>query len=283
VPADSQNPPSFDHPPWHRCFPPPNHFLVPQEFFKGEVWKKWIKEITNSHHSKMDQVVIYCRSLGPNPTQMQPMWTAACVAFRQGQEVGHQATVLGQNALAREVAFHAVVDAAVLARNLLMNSLSPSITLLTANQYVIPYCQVTDHHDNTTTCRAICDTVLLILAMHPDTTLSIWWIPGKISFQPLERLQAITIEATAHVIPDLNLAAPSTEALQVLARHEALLEWEKVWLEDPCSNLAYQALHHPPTFKPPEFIRGIGSTPHPIFCTAVCLLMEHVFTGEYNA
>jgi hypothetical protein len=93
----------------------------------------------------------------------------------------------------------------------------------------------------------------------------------------------ITIEATAHATPDLNLAALSTEALQVLARHEALLEWEKVWREDPRSNPAYRALHHPPAFEPPEFIRGIGSAPHPIFCTAVCLLTEHAFTGEYNA
>jgi hypothetical protein len=173
VPADSQNPPTFNHPPWCRCFPPPNHFLVPQEFFKGEEQKKQIKEITNSHCSKTDQVLIYCRSLGPNPTQTQPMWTAACMAFRQGQEVGHQATVLGQNASAREAAFHAVADAAVLARNLLTNSSSPSITLLTADQYVIPYCQVTDCHNNTTTCRAICNTMSSILAMHPDMILSI--------------------------------------------------------------------------------------------------------------
>jgi hypothetical protein len=44
---------------------------------------------------------------------------------------------------------------------------------LTADQYVIPYCQVTDRHNNATTCRAICDIVSSILAMHPDMTLSI--------------------------------------------------------------------------------------------------------------
>jgi hypothetical protein len=109
------------------------------------------------------------------------------------------------------------------------------------------------------------------------------WVPGKSSFRPFERLQAIAIEATAHTAPDVAITAPTPEALRFSARRKALSDWEEVWLNDPRINPAYRALHHPPSFDSPDFIKGIGASPRPIFCTAVRLLTEHAFTGEYNA
>jgi hypothetical protein len=121
--------------------------------------------------------------------------------------------VLGQNASARDAAFCVVADAVALAKDLLANSPSSSVSVLTADLYVLPYCQVIDRHDNAMACKAICDSAATILFTHPDTVLAIGWIPGKISFQPLEWLQTIAIEATAHANPDLVLAPPTPSAL----------------------------------------------------------------------
>jgi hypothetical protein len=118
---------------------------------------------------------------------------------------------------------------------------------------------------------------------NPDMTISIRWIPGKMSFQPLERLQTLAVEATAHAVPDLDLTTPTPTALKIRAKQKALTEWEQVWLDDPCTNPAYRALHHPPSLEPPDFIKGVGTASRTIFCTAVRLLTEHAFTGEYNA
>jgi hypothetical protein len=106
-----------------------------------------------------------------------------------------------------------VADATTLAEDILANAPSTSITILTADHCVLPYCQITERHDNATACRAICDTVGAILTTHTNMNLSIRWIPGKLSFYPLEHLQSITIEATLHTTPDLNLSAPTPEAL----------------------------------------------------------------------
>jgi hypothetical protein len=81
VPVDCRIPPTFEHPPWRSCLPPANRFTVMQESLKGEARKTWIKELIKSHHSKKDQLLVYCRSMGPNPTQTLPMWTAVCTAF----------------------------------------------------------------------------------------------------------------------------------------------------------------------------------------------------------
>jgi hypothetical protein len=170
VSTDSRRPPTFDNPPWRRCLPPPNRF---EKFYKGKDRKKLVEEITKSHHSRADQLLIYCRSLGPNPTQTLPMWTAACVAFQQNQEVGHRVTLLGQNASARDAAFHAVSDGAGLAKDLLAGSPSPSVTILSTDHFVLPYFQITDRHDNAVACRAICDTVAATLSTHPTAALSI--------------------------------------------------------------------------------------------------------------
>jgi hypothetical protein len=187
--------------------------MVSQHVCKGGERKSLAKEIITSHHSNRDQILIYCRSLGPNPTLTHPTWTAVCVAFRQGQEIGHQVSILGQNASTRDAAFQAVANAADLAKDTLAGSPSSSVTILTADHFVLPYCQITDHHDNATACRAICDTAATILSTHPTTTLSIRWIPGKMSFQPLERLQNIVIAVAAQAAPDLLITAPTPDAL----------------------------------------------------------------------
>jgi hypothetical protein len=197
--------------------------------------------------------------------------------------VGHQATVLGQNSSARDAAFRAVADAASLARDLLAGSPSPSISILSADHFVLPYCQVTDRHDNADSCKAICDTIMDLLATHPASTCTIRWIPGKASFLPLERLQNIAIDAAARAAPDLIITTPTIEALRVASRQQSITDWEQIWLDDPRTNPAYQALHHPPSGEPPDFIQGISTSSRPVFCTAIRLLTEHAFTGEYNA
>jgi hypothetical protein len=211
VPADSRRPPDFNHPPWRRCQPPPARFTVSQLVCKGDERKKLISSIVNTHYDKSDKVLIYCRALSPNPTRTHPMWTAACVAFRRGQEVGHRVTVLGQNASARDAAFHAVADAADLTRDLLADSPSPSVSILTADHIVLPYCQVTDRHDNAEACKAICDTISDLLATHPASTCAIRWLPGTASFLPLERLQNIATDEAAHTAPDLLITAPTID------------------------------------------------------------------------
>jgi hypothetical protein len=198
VPADSHRPPMLDLPPWRRCLPLANCFTVSQTIHKGKEWKKLINSIIKSHHDGTDHLLLYCRAMGPNPTQTQPTWTAACVAYCQGQEVGHQTSVPGQNASARDTAFQALADTACLAKDLLVGSSSPSsISILTADHLVLPYCQITDHHNNTMTCRTICNLVSAILATHTTTILSISWIPSKISFRLLEHLMTIGVEAAA--------------------------------------------------------------------------------------
>jgi hypothetical protein len=160
--------------------------------------------------------------------------------------------------------------------------LSSSVMILTTDHYILPYCQITDHHDNAEACRAICDSVAVILDTHMSMTLSLGWIPGKTSFYPLECLQELAVEAAALAPSNLNLSNPSSEALHAQAKNKALEDWGLEWLDTPCASPVYHALHHPPSLEPPEFIRGVRATPHPIFCTTVRLLTGHAFTGEYN-
>jgi hypothetical protein len=161
------------------------------------------------------------------------------VAYHQGQEVGHRTSVPGQNASARDTAFQALADAASLAKDLLVGSSSPSsILILTADHLVLPYCQITDCHNNAMTCRTICDSVSAIAA-HTTTTLSISWIPSKISFRLLECLMTIGVEAAAQATLDFLTTAPMPNALQTKAWQTAINDWESVWLEDPHTNPAY--------------------------------------------
>jgi hypothetical protein len=122
------------------------------------------------------------------------------------------------------MAFHTVAIAATLAKNLLPTFPSSSVIILMADQYVLSYCQITDHHNNTKAYRAICDSMASILDTHTDMTLFIDWIPGKISFHPLKHLQEITIEAASDAALDLDLSTPTPEALHVLVRNVALLK-----------------------------------------------------------
>jgi hypothetical protein len=149
-----------------------------------------------------------------------------CIAFKQGCKVRHHSTILGQNASAREVAFQALADATTLVEDIMANSPSTSITLLMADHFILPYCQITDCHNNAATCRAICDTIGTILTTHTNMKFLICWIPGKLSFYPLEHLQTITVEAMRHTTSDLNLLPPTPEALQLVANHKALKEWK---------------------------------------------------------
>ena len=221
--------------------------------------------------------------MGPNPTQTLPTWTAVCIAYKRDQEIDRRTTVVGQNASSREAGFRAVADATALAKDLLGIFPSSSVMIFTADHFVLPYCQITDRHDNASACRAICNSTAAILDTHTNTTLSLGWLPGKTSFRPLERLQELAIEAAALAPPDLDLSNPSPEALRVLAKNKALEAWSQAWLDTPRTSPVYRALHHPPSLEPLEFIRGVRAAPRPIFCTAVRLLTEHAFTGEYNA
>jgi hypothetical protein len=87
VPVESRKLPSFEQPLQHRSHPPADRFLVSQAFFKGEEWKKHAKGTIDSHHSKKDQLIIYCRLMGPNPMQTLPTWTAVCIAYKRDQEI----------------------------------------------------------------------------------------------------------------------------------------------------------------------------------------------------
>jgi hypothetical protein len=161
---------------------------------------------------------------------------------------------LGQNAAARDTVFHALADATELVKDLLAGSVLRSVTVFSADHHVLPYCQITDRHDNTEVCRAICDMAADILLTHQTTNLSIRWIPGTASFNLLKRLQVIAIKAAARVPPDLIITAPTTESLRDLARHTALSDWEEIWRANPQINPVYRALCHPPSGSPPDFI-----------------------------
>ena len=119
----------------------------------------------------MDQLLVYCRALGPNPTWTHPIWTATCVAYHHGREVGHWVTIVGQNVSARDMAFQVVMDAAGLARDVLAGSPSASVSLFSADHLVLPYCQVTDRHNNVKACSTTCDTISDMLSTHLTSNL----------------------------------------------------------------------------------------------------------------
>jgi hypothetical protein len=132
-------------------------------------------------------------------------------------------------------------------------------------------------------CRTVCDVLATTLFDNPISTVTISWIPGMGSFYPLKRLPEIATRAAA-ATNSSDPQPPSTiAALKLDAKAVALKEWEQIWLKDPRRNPAYRALHHPPSGQPPDFVSGIENFARPIFCTAIRLLTEHAFTGEYNA
>jgi hypothetical protein len=141
----------------------------------------------------------------------------------------------------------------------------------------------TKRHDNVMMCKAICESLAVILFNHPDTNISISWIPGTTGIPPLKHILEIASTTAATVDPMGQDTPPTIAALREKAKHQALEEWKQLWLADPRQNLAYHALHHPPLGEPPEFMARIESFTHPIFCTTIRMLTKHAFTGEYNA
>jgi hypothetical protein len=81
-------------------------------------------------------------------------------------------------------------------------------------------------------CKVVCDTVCDILFTRPNTSVSILWVPGTVSFNPLKRLQEITSDVAAVATLGHHPPAPTITALQDNARHQALSD------------------------QPPEFVQG---------------------------
>jgi hypothetical protein len=104
-----------------------------------------------------------------------------------------------------------------------------------------------------------------ILYNHPNTIASIRWIPGSAGFHPLKRI----LEVATAAATDANLNVPQAPCTIAVIRQEAkanaIEDWGKVWLADPCQNPAYCALQHPPSGQPSEFISGIESFACPVF------------------
>jgi hypothetical protein len=191
--------------------------------------------------------------------------------------------MVGTNVSHKNAAFRTLAVAAELARALLAASPADSVIIYIADHQIIPWCLITDRHDDTSACRAISKTLANILFDHLYTMVSIRWVPGTASFHPLKRILDVAID----VVAAANLTNPQAPltivALKQMAKDNVLKDWEKIWLANPQHNPTYHALHHPPLGQVPEFIFRIESFAHPIFCTAIRLLTKHAFTGKYNA
>jgi hypothetical protein len=175
------------------------------------------------------------------------------------------------------------VLAAELAKLTLASSPSLSVLIYTADHLVLPYCQITDRHDNAAACRTVCSFITDSLVSHPDTSITLQWMPGTASFQPLKRIQEIAIEAAARVPQgEAVLTSPTIPALRDISRRKAFLDWEEEWRANPRRSPVHRALIHPPSGETPDFMAGIAKSSRLVFCTAVRLLTEHAFTGEYN-
>jgi hypothetical protein len=211
-----------------------------------------------------------------------PLWTGAAVVFRKGREVGSQATTLGTNTSHRDTAFCMLVDATELAKDVLITSLTSSVIIYTTDHQVIPWCLISDRHNNALACRRINKTLTTILFNHPNTTVSIRWIPGLASFHPLKHILEVAIDAATNANPAIPQAPLSIAALKQSAKLKSLEDWEKIWLADPHRNPAYHTLHHPQLGQVLEFITGIESSACLVFCTTIRLLTKHMFTGKYN-
>jgi hypothetical protein len=189
--------------------------------------------------------------------------------YRQAIEIGTHATVIGMNASHRDAAFCALLDTTELTRDLLTNSLTNAVVIYTADQQIIPWCLTTDRHDNMPLCKVICEQIASILFDHPNLTVSIRWIPGTASFLLLKCIVEVASTAAANIGPAAQHTPPTMAALKQAAKLNALKEWEHSWLANPRQGPAYQALHHPPSGQPPEFITRIEGFARPVFCTAI--------------
>jgi ribonuclease HI len=212
-PTRKQSTPSFDHPPWRRCTPPPERFSITHNPCRGEDRKRLLYSIKNLQQSQSDTMLIYCRGTGPNPNHTAPQWTGAAIAYRRGVEIGSQATVIGQHASHRDAAFQALVDATTLARDMLTTSPAPSVVIYTADHFVIPWCQTTDRHENAKACRAVCNTIAEVLFTHAEVVLSIKWIPGHSNFHPLTRLAEVATSAAREAAPNPQPTPTTVAAL----------------------------------------------------------------------
>ena len=210
------------------------------------------------------------------------MWTGAAVAYQQGKEVGSKATPVGLNASHKDASFQAMMDAVELAKTALAGAPARTVNILTADHQIIPWLLNTDKHGNAAACRSICESLAFTLFDHPGTMVTISWIPGSIGFLPLKLILETASNAAATIDLTEQQPPPTIAALQHEAKLKALADWEEIWLKDLRRNPAYRALHHPPSGQPPEFTSGIESFARPVFCTALRMLTEHAFTGEYN-
>jgi hypothetical protein len=182
----------------------------------------------------------------------------------------------------KDATFHTLVDATELAEEMLTTSLADSLLIYTADHQVIPWCLITDQHDNALACRSISQTLTKILYDHPNTTASIRWIPGSAGFHPLKCILEVATAAATDANPNVPQAPHTITAIRQEAKANAIKDWGKVWLANPHWNPTYHTLQHPPSGQPPEFISRIESFAHPVFCTAIRLLTKHTFTGKYN-
>jgi hypothetical protein len=129
------------------------------------------------------------------------VWTGAAVAYKQAKEVGTQATMVGMNASHKDTTFHALLDAVELTKHILTSSLVNSVMIYTANHQVILWCLTTDRHDNAVACRAVCESLSTTLFDHPNTSLTIRWIPRSAGFLPLKCILKVAMASAAATDP----------------------------------------------------------------------------------
>jgi hypothetical protein len=55
--------------------------MVTPTLLKGKDRKQLTNSIIKFHYDRADQLLVYCRVLGPNPMQTLPTWTAAAVGY----------------------------------------------------------------------------------------------------------------------------------------------------------------------------------------------------------
>jgi hypothetical protein len=193
------------------------------------------------------------------------MWTGAAVAYQQGKEVGAQASPVSLNASHKDASFRAVVDAVELAKTTLAGAPAHAVTILTADHQIILWLLITDKHNNAAVCRSICESLAFTLFDHPNTMVTISWIPGSTGFLPLKHILEIASNAAAMVDLTEQHPPPTIVALQHEAKLKALEDWEEIWHKDPHRSPVYHALHHPPLGQPLEFTSGIESFARPFF------------------
>jgi hypothetical protein len=113
--------------------------------------------------------------------------------------------------------------AAELAKNVLITSPASSVAIYTTDHQIIPWIMNTDRHDNILVCRMICNTLATTLFNHPDTTISISWIPDSASFLLLKCILGITTETVANISkPDMHCGVCGS-AVQIIIDHHSVI------------------------------------------------------------